>query len=157
LGKINLAKKSEANNKFLSVLIRVFGYFLLFIAIALLIIATINFYSIEKLISDVFNVLIVLLPVAIIMLAHYYTFDGDSLTWHCCFLKKDIPINSIVEVRYYFFGLLSLSVYRESLSTKGDIFIILFCSKKHCIKKMKYFFEVLAKKNMSCAIRNLSP
>lgn len=144
-------QNNEINNKLSSTLIRVIGYFLLFIAITQTVFAIIDFSSIEKFINNISSSLMVIL-ISMLMLTQYYTFNNDNLTWHFYFLKKNIPYYKMIEIKYYIFGFLSITMYGETLNKRGKIFIALFCSKKKSIRKLDYFLKVLEKKNMSCVI-----
>jgi len=150
LGENYLTQKT---NKLYSFLLRIFGWFLLFIAITQFVFAIVKYTSVEEFIINISSSVIVILLISLLMLTHYYSFNDDNLTWHCYFLKKDIPIYTIIEIQYYIFGLFFLTVRRETLNTKGTIFITLFCSKKKSLKKLTGFFEILARKNMSCIIK----
>ena len=107
-----------------------------------------NVNIIDEIIISVFMILVVLFFFSV-----YYSFDNNNLYMHIYFfIKKDIPINKIFEVRYIFFGIYKLSIYRFTLNEKGTIFITLFLTKKQSNKKLKRFFEILKEKNISCII-----
>lgn len=107
----------------------------------------------RNLINDISISLITLIPIIFLILSHYYSYNEENLIWHCCFFQKNIPIYSIIEIRYYFLGSFLVTFSSNSLMIKNTILIILFCSKKCSLRKMNDFFNIMKKKNMSHIIK----
>jgi len=139
------------NKKIFSNITRVFGCFLLFLAIRGLIITIMTYNSNGQFFDDMFFCFFIIL-VSLFFLTQYYTFDENNLTLHIYCLKKNTAITSIVEIRYFIFGIVLLTVYREMLNERYTVPITLFCTRKQSIKKLAGFFDVLSRKNISCVI-----
>jgi hypothetical protein len=88
------------------------------------------------------------------MLTTYYSFDDDNLigSSHFFSYNKKIPIYTIIEIRYFMFGIFILTVYRGMLNEKYNIPITLLCSKKGSVKRMERFIELVSKKNCNCIL-----
>jgi len=149
---INCLTENEKNNKINPTGVRIFGWVLLLLAIQKIIAEVMNIFSIKYFINNIILLLIILLPCSLYMVTLYYFSDNESFAIHCCFFKKEIPIHSIVEIKYFSFGIFFFTIYRGMLNKKYEIPIMLLCNKKKSIKKMEYFFEILKRKNYSCVI-----
>jgi hypothetical protein len=132
--------------------LRIIGGWFLLLAIFISVIAIITFSSIGMFISAVSVPLLIMLPCSLYALTLYFTYDNNDFIINCCFFKKEIPIYTIMEVNYSYFGIFFFTLYREMLYKKYKIPIIFFCSKKGSRKRMEKFLEVLSKKNHSCII-----
>jgi hypothetical protein len=140
-------------NKMYVVVGQMVGCFFLFATIHSCIFIIPNFISIEKSITDISDLLFAL-SFSLFLLTQYYSFDDDNLIYHCFFfIKTEIPIYTIMEIKYYFFGLVILTVYHGMLNQKRKIPISFLCSKKRTIKKMEEFVNLVSRKNNSCVIK----
>jgi Fe-S-cluster containining protein len=132
--------------------VKIFGWVLLLLIIQKIIAEVMNLFSINYFINNILLLLIVLLPCSLCMITLYYFSDNENFTLYCLFLKKAIPIHSILEIKYFAFGVFYFTIYRGMLNNKYEIPIILLCNKKKSKKKMEDFFEVLKRKNNLCVI-----
>jgi len=89
---------------------------------------------------------------SLLLLTQSSTFDDNNLILHFYFLKKNIPIISIIEISYLTFGVFLFTVFYGTLDKKGTIVVGLFCTKKQSLKKMEVFFKLLKNKNEYCVI-----
>jgi len=140
------------NNKINPIGVKIFGVALLLLVIQQIIVEVINYFSIKYFINNIILLLVILLPCSLYMITLYYFSDNENFTIRCYLFKREIPIHSILEIKYLLFGIFHFTIYRGMLNEKYEISIMLFCNKKKSIKKMECFFEVLKRKNCFCVI-----
>ena len=143
--------KKKNSNKIISGVEKAFGGFFLFLSIFGLFDSITYFTTVERLIYDIFSCLFLLL-ISMGFFTKGFSFDDSNITFHILFIKKDYPIYTFLEIKYFIFGVVLISGYRDTLNNKYTFPVALLCTKKRCVNKLSGFLEVVKRKNMSCVI-----
>jgi hypothetical protein len=131
--------------------LRILAWFVFVVTLFVIIIAYTLKMPFDLFLSSMFLLLIVLLAF-LYGISVYYTYQNNEFVIHSCYYTKRFPFYNIVGLSYLFAGIVLLYVNRGIGKNNGVVIIFFYSDKKHTVRKLNGFIEVLKEKTPSCKI-----